>query len=320
MFPPRSVLTRYDAALDGLRWQRVPGGFSGATVWRGDDETGRACFALKRWPPGFATTRLAAIHNWMSRAVSLPFVPRLLPTADGNTVLSEHGTVWDATDWMLGAPFEAPNQVEVEVACMAIAQLHAIWHNDSPPMPCRGVTNRLRVLRDWLAAPIAPVVSHSFAPNVNSLLRQLVESVNRLGPAAATALEVWENRPVAVKPCVRDLRGEHVLFTNARVTGIVDYGAMAEDCPAVDLARFLGDVAGNNESRFTAGLRAYRDSGGELDVPDDFVRQLDWGGALGSAIIWINRLSRERRAYPDVTSVENRLALLLLRLQHFAPV
>jgi hypothetical protein len=141
-----------------------------------------------------------------------------------------------------------------------------------------------------------------------------------LSPAAVTALEEWENRPVTVKPCVRDLRGEHVLFTNTKVTGIVDYGAMAEDSPAVDLARFLGEVAANNESRFMAGLRAYRDSGGELDIPDHFVRQLDRGGALGSAIIWINRLCRERRAYPDAISVESRLAFLLLKLQHFAPV
>ena len=160
----------------------------------------------------------------------------------------------------------------------------------------------------------------SFALNVNSQLWQLVESVNRLSWATATALEAWEKRPLRVKPCVRDLRGEHVLFTNAKVTGIIDYGAMAEDSPAVDLARFLGDVAGNNETRFAAGLRAYRDSGGELDIPDDFVRQLDRSGALGSAIIWIKRLCRERRAYPDATSLESRLALLLLRLQHFAPV
>jgi hypothetical protein len=255
----------------------------------------------------------------MARAASLPFVPALLRTTDGESVISEHDTVWDVTRWMPGAAVEAPDLLQVEAACVAIAQLHAMWRDESRYRTCQGVLNRLHVLREWLHKPIIPTDSSAFTPNMNSLLRQLMESVNEVARFAVEALEIWEQRSVHVQPCVRDLRGEHFLFTSGNVTGIVDYGAMAEDSPAVDLARFLGDVAGPSELLFSAGLRAYREAGGKLDTSDEFVRQLEVAGALGSAIIWINRLGRDAPTYLDTRAIENRLGQLLRRLQHFAP-
>src|SRR5262245_24321578 len=99
--PPRSVLARYGPALAGLQWTPVPGGFSGAAVWRGDDTTGPV-FALKAWQPEATSERLVRVHGWMARAAYLPFVPNVLPTADGTTVVGEAGRVWDVTRWMPG--------------------------------------------------------------------------------------------------------------------------------------------------------------------------------------------------------------------------
>jgi hypothetical protein len=121
------------------------------------------------------------------------------------------------------------------------------------------------------------------------------------------------------QPCVRDLRGEHVLFNSGRVTGIVDYGAMAIDHAAVDLARLLGDFAEDQVELFAVGLRAYRDSGGEVETSDEFLAQLAGTGALGSAINWVRRLENPAPLPVESAAVEARFARLLRRIEHFAP-
>src|SRR4051812_1661790 len=91
------------AALPGpVRWTSVLGGFSGSAVGRGDDATGTPILALKQWPETTTAARLAQIHDWMNRAVELPFVPRVLRTNDGGSDCVEGGCVWDLTTWMPG--------------------------------------------------------------------------------------------------------------------------------------------------------------------------------------------------------------------------
>jgi homoserine kinase type II len=173
------------------------------------------------------------------------------------------------------------------------------------------------VLRDWLAAPVEPAARPGLAPGLNLLLRRAAALVTKHAPAAVRGLEPWASVPLRVQPCVRDLRGEHVLFAGDRVTGIVDYGAMAEDHPAIDLARLLGDFAGENEPLFAAGLRAYRDAGGFLDTPDGFVGTLERAGALGSAIMWLVRLRLNRAAHHETGAAEARLTRLIHRVEQF---
>src|SRR5262245_3463347 len=93
---PESIASRYGAETFGLRWVQVAGGFSGATVWRGEEANGRPRFALKAWPAdGMTPARLAQIHGWMRLAAHLPFVPAVLAAVDGSTVVFEAGRVWE---------------------------------------------------------------------------------------------------------------------------------------------------------------------------------------------------------------------------------
>ena len=126
------------------------------------------------------------------------------------------------------------------------------------------------------------------------------------------ALQAWEAVNVAVQPCVRDLRGDHVLFRAGEVTGIVDFGALASDYPGIDLARLLGDFA-DDESSFRAGLKAYRDAGGKLDEPDAFIRELERAGVVCSLIGWLKRLPAGGQAAEDSTPLVARLRHLLAR-------
>jgi Ser/Thr protein kinase RdoA (MazF antagonist) len=311
-------MNRFGPALAGLQWQSVPPGFSGAQVWRGDDRE-RPVFALKAWPPEYSAERLITIHRWISQSYRLPFVPSVLPDLAGVTVVVDSGRVWDVTRWMPGAPVETAGKAEVHAACAALAELHALWRGNSPPEPCRGVRNRLQLLRDWLAASSMPRSSARLAPVLGSLAVRTNEAVSRATPDAIRMLEPWEHVALAVQPCVRDLRGEHVLFTQARVSGIIDYGAMALDNPAVDLARWLGDVAAGDASHFTSGLQAYLKAGGRLDVPDEVVGQLARSGALCSAIVWLQRLRESNWSLSEQNRVKKRLGQLLASIEQFAP-
>jgi hypothetical protein len=295
-----------------LRWSVVSGGFSGALVWRGEDESGTPRVALKRWPAEVGEARLGRVHAAMAAAAHLPFVPNIFRTRDGSTVVSDGGTVWDATRWMPGEPCCTPSVAETETACAAVARLHAVWPATSHG-PCPGVLNRLRMLGEWRGRPASPDEFGRLPEELHPLLQRAAAVASSLAPDAERALGPWSGRLLPLRTCLRDLRGDHVLFTGADVTGVVDYGALAEDYPAVDLARLLGDLAGEDDGRFAAGLRAYRETGGDFEVPDEFVRLLDRTGVVCSLLGWLRRFTVEKRAYPDGSAVARRLAALLAR-------
>lgn len=307
--PPLSVLDRDRFCLTGLHWTPVLGGFSGAAVWRGD-MADQPLFALKAWPLDITAPRLREIHGWMAQAAHVSFVPGVIATTDGCSVVVEDGRVWDVTRWMPGTPRTAATVSDVETACEAVARLHAAW----APIklgPCPGVLNRLRVLADWMTTP--ELQPH----DPPSLLERADAVVRRHAPAVARSLLPWSQANLPLGPCIRDLRGEHVLYTGNAVTGLVDYGAMALDHPAVDLARLLGDLAGENVERFSGGLRAYRRAGGMLAMPDELVRVLDRSGAVCSVIGWLVRLLIQQRTFGDRTAIMARLTELIARVENF---
>jgi len=313
--PPRSVLSRYRPALDGLAWRRAPEGFSGAEVWRGDDAAGTPLFALKCWPAGFSASRLAGIHRRLWQARHLAFVPRVLPTSAGETLVADNDRLWDVTAWMPGTPRESPSRAELESACAAIAQLHAAWRADESREPAPGVVNRLRILGEWLERPSRSRRIPDCPDELREVLRQSIEVVEAAAPAAQAILQPWAGVPLSVQMCVRDLRGDHVLLTRELVTGIIDFGAAARDFPGVDLARYLGDVAGSDESRFRSGLNAYRAAGGVLADAGDLVRVLDRSGVVCSLIGWVVRVHSENGLkHCNPLAIRGRVEALIARV------
>lgn len=312
------VLNRYGPVVARLRW--VPlgsgGGFSGARVWRGDDATGSPVLALKCWPESTTGEQLARVHGWMGQAAHLPFVPGVLRTTDHSTFTIESGRVWDVCRWMPGESGNACTITRLANACAAIAKLHQCWKSESRRDVCPGVLSRLRLLDEFRVSfangqtPLPPI--HAV---LDPLLKRAWEVASRVALADVLALRRWANTPVAVQPCVRDLRAEHVRFGGEDVTGIIDYGAMAFDSPAVDLARFLGEFAGDDDTAFTAGIAAYRSAGGTLDVPDEFVRLLDRTGVICSLIGWVRRFFVVHQTHEHPCAVASRLIQLLSRAE-----
>lgn len=309
--PESGVLARYGAAVGGLRWVPVGGGFSGAAVWRGDDDRGPV-LALKAWPAGTTADRLAGVHRMMTRAVHLPFVPVVVPALDGPTAVVAGGRVWDLCRWMPGAAdfHSNPTPARLANACAALAQLHCAWRPVIPMRArCPAVRRRLDLLARW--RELSASQSH---PALNEPLRRAWQVVSASADHAERSLREADVRPVAVQPCLCDVWGEHLLFTGDDVTGVIDYGAAKDDHVSVDLARLLGDLVGDDDSRFAAGLAAYRAAGGELDVPDAFVRLLDRTGAVCGLITWLLRLCDAGYRHPDPAAVAARVGKLVARV------
>jgi homoserine kinase type II len=316
-----AVLARYGVAVEGLRWAPLGsgGGFSGAELWRGDDSAGAPVFALKAWPAAEMTAaRLEGVHARMKQAAHLPYVPTVLATRDNCSAVAAGGHMWDITRWMSGtANFHAdPNSARLANAVAALARLHHVWRPTLPTFaPCPAVARRLRVLADWES--VRPALNRPLTlghAGLEDAARRGVAAVSRHARATREALHPWANRPVPVQPCLCDVRHDHVLFSDTRVTGVIDYGAVKDDHVAVDLARLLGELIGDDDARFAAGLDAYRDAGGTPDPPAEFVRLLDRSGVVCGVIVWLLRLVIDGRVYPYPEVVAARLDHLLSRL------
>ena len=253
----------------------------------------------------------------MNTAAHLPFVPSILRTADGSTFSVEEGRIWDLARWMPGtADFRAnPSAERLANACAALAELHRAWKPAAPThQPCPAALRRLSVLAEWK--------SHrdEFTSIRDPLLRRAAAVVARLVEPAERVLRAWLAHPAIVQPCLCDVWHDHVLFSGEAVSGIVDYGAMKVDHVAVDLARLLGDLVGEDDARFARGLAAYREAGGVLDVPDAFVRLLDRTGVACGIIVWMLRFHVEKRVFSDPRAAAQRLEQLVSRgeaMPHF---
>ena len=82
----------------------------------------------------------------------------------------------------------------------------------------------------------------------------------------------------------------------------------------IDLARHLGELVGDDDRGFAAGVSAYRAAGGSPGVTAGFARLLDRTGVVCAAAVWLLRLLVERRVYPDPAAVAARIDRLTARI------
>jgi Ser/Thr protein kinase RdoA (MazF antagonist) len=304
-----------------VRWTRRGGGFSGSLVFAGTLPGDHApAFCLKGWPPGVTLPdRPSRAHSWMGRVAHLPFVPKVFPATSGRTWVESGGRLWELTGWMPGvADFrEHPSDARLAAACRAIAELHRGWcpaETTSAPFPA--VARRLALLRDWRATAPGPVGDH---PDLAETVRLARAVLPRWVDWAEQKLAPGAKRPVSVQPCLCDVHHDHVLFTGDDVTGVIDYGAMKPDHPAVDLARLLGDLVPDDADRRRLGLDAYHAAGGSAGVTAELVELLDRTGTVCAAANWLLRLATGQPT-TDPAAVAVRLGRLVRRLERgFTP-
>lgn len=314
-----ALLARYPVAVLGCTPLGNHGGYSGAGLWRVETDAGSCC--LKAWPPEFAASRLAWIHQQMrhARAAGFPFVPHVHSDRHGETVIENDGRCWELTQWMPGrADFrQRPEPARLRAACTALARLHQTWQTSPRSGPCPAVRRRVAKATAWTALvqsgwqphlvpgadPVCP-----WAERAWQLLCGRIEQI----PRQLSAWTVW---PAPLQPCLCDIWHDHILFEGDRVSGLIDYGGMKIDHVAVDLARLLGSMAGDDAALRVAGLQAYTAVRPLTWDEERLTTLLDQTGTLIAAANWLVWLYRERRVYEDRAAVARRLADLVKRLE-----
>jgi homoserine kinase type II len=298
------------------------GGFSGARLWRVRTFAGDYC--LRAWPAGSTDQgkELVWIHQLMRDAVTLglDFVPQVCLTRRDQTLVVAQGRLWELAPWMPGrADFrDNPTLARITAVMEGLARLHLVWHGTMNWLAkSDAVHRRLSRLQFW--KPECQIRAWEALKLPRSGLRELsfraMEQLRRWLDPAESALGSWVDRVVPLQPCLCDIWHDHILFEGNRLTGIVDYGTVRPDSVAVDLARLIGSLFGDNLGQRQAALEAYS----ALRHLESFERRLmntlDWTGVVVGAGNWLRWLYLENRVFENSAGVVQRLSELVTRME-----
>lgn len=326
----RRVLRQYGFAVGGEgELVRHDGGFSGADVWRVATSAGPCC--LRRWPiEAPSHDRIRWIHTLLQHAhtVGCRFLPLPLRTDTGATVVEQSDRLWELTNWLPGRADDAAalDEARLTSAARALGHFHVALASEPwaavVPAASPGLVERLERLDRGLSDGMHDVRDAGVPFDWIGLAARRDEYMALFGRAATLIrphLAEAAGRVLRLQPCIRDLRREHLLFSNGELTGLVDFGAVQIDHPAIDTARLLGEGAGDDESRRTATLDAYRSTVGPqfADAVDaELIAAFDGGNVLLSPYNWLRWILVERREFADRAAVLRRLDELMARLRH----
>lgn len=314
---PRLGSLRQILSLEGA------GGFSGSRIWRLETDLGRLC--LRRWPRQHPSeSRLRLIHQtllgWGGAGAS--FIPTPFATLAGTTFVSHADHFWELTPWMPGqADFHThPASARLHHALQAVARLHVVSSKNHPATsaPAPAIVERHDKLCQLLSGGIETITAalpQAPTPRLRELGRSIIAQFHPRAPEVVPRLHSAASLSTELFPVIRDLWHDHVLFTGDEVTGIIDFGALRVDTPACDLARLLGSLVENDRDRWRLGLAAYEEIRPLSPQEHLLIPLLDESQALLSGLYWLEWLCLERRAFPDLATIESRLEKILQRLK-----
>lgn len=229
------------------------GGMSGAQFWRIVLPT--KTLILRRWPEEHPSpSQLRFIHAVLQHASSrgCDFLPLPLTTRTGQTFIEEVGHLWELAPWMPGTAdyATAPTPEKVAAAMHALATFHnatasfSVGHQtESTPLPPPSAVHRhltrLHNLSPRRLAEVAHAIRDDIWPDLAPLAHQFLGALPSAIPRAISQLDPLANVALPLQPCLRDIWHDHVLFIGDELTGLVDFGAIAIDTPATDIARLV---------------------------------------------------------------------------------
>jgi Ser/Thr protein kinase RdoA (MazF antagonist) len=307
-------------------------GLSGARIWQ-IRRAGQA-FALRQWPDSISSGRLKPIHDFQYRLASAACpVPAPIKSSAGATFVAAHDHLWELTPWMPGeADFRSdPQPTKLYAALVALARLHvaeAATHPEGSsanrPSASPALVRRAARLDDLLRTELAALqacVDEAPLQPMNSLASRALDLIARSAPQLCHRSFRWRDEQLPQQWCLRDIKHDHILFTEGTVTGIIDFGAASVDSPAGDVARLLGSMALDDRERWKHGLAAYESVRPLSSAERDAVDYFDSSGTVLSAANWLHWLFRDngiQSGKTDRVSAADRLEELVGRLQVLA--
>lgn len=322
----------------------VTGGFSGAVIWHvtvsGVVEGHNAAeknLCLRRWPQVHPSlTGLLAIHGLQQHvsAAGYGLVPVPLATHQGETYFVHEDHLWELTTWLPGeASFaSSPSAAKLDAAVITLAQFHQAAQNYSYQSesarlaPSPGLQQRLTMIRTLQQGELQQLwreTRSAEASDLRELAFELLEGIGQSLDAVGRYLEQIVEVPLPLQWCLRDVRHDHILFTDdeiegERVSGLIDFGAVAVESVAGDLARLLGSIVLDHDDTWRAGIEAYGQQCPLSTAERRAIVGFDHGGLLGSAANWVRWLFVEGRSFPQIHALHAQLLWLRDRLQTLA--
>jgi len=318
------------------------GGMSGAQFWRGT--SARGAMVLRRWPAEHPSPdRLTFIHGVLRHAASrgCRFLPVPVTTQTGQSFVSYAGHLWELAPWMPGiADYDRSRRSEkLSAAMRALASFHnAVTDFRGLVAPgsaggANAVTRHLDRLQELTPEAIAALgrsITLDNWPDLAPPARQFVAALPTAIPKGLAQLDPLTAEAFSLLPCLRDIWHDHVLFTGNEVTGFVDFGAIAIDTPATDIARLLGSLASvtplpdregqgegsvcsspDQSQTWQTGLAAYNAIRALSPAETRAAYALHTSGTILAGCNWIRWIYIDRKAFDEPWRIVERFSRIL---------
>jgi homoserine kinase type II len=300
------------------------GGLSGASLWRYRALSGR--LVLRAWPAdGPGRARLERIHRWLFMLSDLGFIPVPIRDQTGGTLQDFADRLWELTPWLPGTADAAgpPGPIHLRASFEGLAALHQKVVCEQVEGVSPGLRKRYETVSQLVDGGLDSLEKALCPPDI--LAVTLEKAAHRwlklariVAPLLLDPLDRASAMVVRVQPCLRDARPEHFLFDGDRLSGVVDFGAMAVDSVAGDLARLIGDWLGDDAQMRREALAAYEQIRPLEPIETVLTGVFEKSADLLIGERWIRWHYLEGRRFDDARAVARGIDRGLSRLERVA--
>jgi Ser/Thr protein kinase RdoA (MazF antagonist) len=317
------ILANWFAAreLDTLQVCEIPGGLSGAKLWR--IVSGRVAFCLRQWPDiCLSAYELAQIHGLITHVWStgLRIVPFPRRTHADLTFINVGSRMWELADWLPGEIVEQPDAEQTVEAIKTLARFHqhAASYQDPKTGRAPGLEMRnslLTQLQEGQLSRIKQAAAASRPTELRELALTIVKDIDALLPSVLNTVKHAALVDLPLQWCLRDVHLGNLLYVGNEVTGVVDFGGATVDSVAGDIARLMRSLVPGASDAWQRGLAGY-ESVRPLSLSErQAIRPYDAGGLVCAAANWLRWLFIEHREFAAAASTRHRLFELSERLK-----
>jgi Ser/Thr protein kinase RdoA (MazF antagonist) len=296
------------------------GGYSGARLWRYRAAVGQ--LVLRSWPAdGPGRAHLERIHRWLSLTADTGLTPVPFRGNNQRSLQDFQGRFWELTPWLPGAADTArpPSLEHRQAAFRGLAALHVRLSCDSSVGVSRGIMLRRNTVDHLLDGGFetieAAVAQLATSPAEAAAAGKWLRLARSAAPNMAEILDRASRTVLNLQPCLRDARPDHFLFEQARLSGIVDFGAMGVDCVAGDLARLIGEWEGSDLAVRARAREAYEQIRPLDRAEASLISVFQSSADLLIGERWLRWHYLEGRRFEDPQAVAKGLARGLRRLE-----
>src|SRR5262249_21238363 len=151
-----------------------------------------------------------------------------LRALDGRTLLVNDGRIWELSPWMPGTAdlSRPPPLARLRSGFAALAAFHQSLAHHRAAGTSPGLVRRAQEINSLIRGGFTSLdraVSHRETDSRAPVARRWLTLAQNFAPAIALPLTATISSTMALQPCLRDVRPQHLLFDGDRLTGLVDF-------------------------------------------------------------------------------------------------